>query len=123
MRTVLIVVAALVVLGVGAAFWFNRGMGAIRRLTIEEPDLTALADGVYQGRFQQGRWLFAVEVTVADHRVQDIRVTRSGLEGRALSQALVREVVGRQSLQVDTVSGATISTRAFLKAVENALRP
>jgi uncharacterized protein with FMN-binding domain len=123
MKTVLIVIAALVVLGAGAMLWFNRGMGAIRRLSIEEPDLTALADGFYQGQFHQGRWLYAVEVTVADRRIQDIRITRSGLEGQALGQALIREVLERQSLQVDTVSGATISTRAFLKAVEDALRP
>ncbi len=38
-----------------------------------------------------------------------------------VSLKLFEEVKTEQSLQVDTVSGATVSTKAYLKAIENAL--
>ncbi|MEW6522382.1 MAG: FMN-binding protein [Bacillota bacterium] len=64
-----------------------------------------------------------MEVTVKDHRITGIQVTESNISSDDFNLAVAQRVMDQQSLQVDTVSRTTISTRAFLKAVENALRP
>jgi uncharacterized protein with FMN-binding domain len=38
-----------------------------------------------------------------------------------LTEQVVSDVIKSQSLDVDIVSGATVTTRAYLKAMENAL--
>jgi len=62
-----------------------------------------------------------VRVTVASGRVTTIDVVQDMQYQSEVTQKAVGAVLEAQSLQVDTVSGATITTRAFLKAVENAL--
>ena len=39
------------------------------------------------------------------------------------AQELYNRVIAAQSLQVDTVSGATLTGKAYLQCVENALLP
>ena len=38
-----------------------------------------------------------------------------------LGEKVFQQVKERQSLQIDTVSGATVSTKTILKSIENAL--
>jgi uncharacterized protein with FMN-binding domain len=38
-----------------------------------------------------------------------------------MAKGVARNVIDEQSLQVDAVTGATITSKAFLKAIENAL--
>ncbi|NLJ39781.1 MAG: FMN-binding protein [Candidatus Atribacteria bacterium] len=38
-----------------------------------------------------------------------------------LSKKLFDQIIQKQSLQVDTVSNATVTCNAYLKAIENAL--
>jgi uncharacterized protein with FMN-binding domain len=38
-----------------------------------------------------------------------------------LTDQVISDIIKSQSLEVDIVSGATVTTRAYLKAVENAL--
>ena len=115
-----IVIAALIgILAIGA---FS-GMGAVRRLAINPVDLAGIEDGVYSGSFRKGRFSYSVQVTVKDHRLQAVESTG----GRQAQDAVIRQIFARmvevQSVQVDTVSGASLTTRAVSKAVENALNP
>jgi uncharacterized protein with FMN-binding domain len=49
------------------------------------------------------------------------RALRRGTSDAHVQRQVISRVVETQSLQVDTVSGATVTTRAALKAIENAL--
>ena len=84
-------------------------------------DLTALADGTYQGECENGLVYAKVEVDVQNHTIIDIRILehRNGMGGSA--EQIIDSVVIYQSVEVDTVSGATYSSQTILKAVENAL--
>jgi uncharacterized protein with FMN-binding domain len=113
----LIIVAALVVVIVITLFG---GMGYIKGMTISPVDLSQVADGTYRGDFSRGRWKFAVEVSLANHRIETIRLTDSKQESD-LTRKIVEAIVAKQSVILDAVSGASISTKAFAKAVENAL--
>jgi uncharacterized protein with FMN-binding domain len=102
---------------------FNRGMGTIRALDIGGVDLSRIDDGTYTGRYSHGRWGYTVEVTVADHRIENVEITECTKADIyvELNAKLVSYVVGKQTLEYDAVGGASISSKAFLKAVENAL--
>jgi uncharacterized protein with FMN-binding domain len=115
-----IVLAALLGIAAGAAF---PGMGAVRRMTVNPVDLSRIADGAYPGNFQKGRFSYSVEVTVKDHRIQNATSAGSKQAQDAVVQRILARIVEAQSVRVDTVSGASLTTKAVSKAVENALNP
>lgn len=122
MRKVLYVLIVLVVIILAGAYWLFNGMGEVKRLEINEVDLSKLADGVYEGSFQKGRWNYNVAVTVKDHAITGIELInpKSGPHDKFHREEIAK-VIERQSVKVDAVSGATVSSNALLKAIENAL--
>lgn len=96
----------------------------------EIPDLSGVADGTYEGDYRidppRGATAVfkhvAVAVTVSSHALQGIEI----IDPRALGDdedfaTYAARVVTAGSLDVDGVSGATYSSKAFAKAVELAL--
>ena len=115
-----IVIAALIgIMAIGAFY----GMGAVRRLAVNPVDLAGIEDGAYSGSFRKGRFSYSVEVTVKDHRLQAVKSTGGRQAQDAVIQQIFARIVEVQSVQVDTVSGASLTTKAVSKAVENALHP
>lgn len=98
----------------------------MRSLEPAELDHASAADGEHPGSFSYGEGDFTVTVSVvvevADGRIVSIAVTEN--EDRSHPQnaeAVLPRVIAEQSLRVDAVSGATTTSKALLKAVENAL--
>jgi uncharacterized protein with FMN-binding domain len=89
-------------------------------------DFTRLRDGRYHGAYEGGMYKWRAnecDVTVANGKVTDIQLAGSEDPGSKNTQheALYDRVIEAQSLQVDTISGATLTSKAYLQAVENAL--
>ena len=84
-------------------------------MTLTNPEV--LPDGEYTGEFSRYRWSNKVKVTIEGGRIVAIQPENSG----GLERELSEQIMARQSLQVDIKTGATVSSNAFLKAVEDAL--
>ncbi|MET0385219.1 MAG: FMN-binding protein [Polyangiales bacterium] len=122
MKILLIIVGALLVLALPMTALMFYGMREVRELVIGEIDLTKLADGVYTGSYHKGRWTYDVEVTVRDHHLVSIVNTNTRMNNlKDWNQQAARAMLDKQSIHVDVVSGATLNTKAFRKAVELAL--
>ena len=63
----------------------------------------------------------SVEVEVRDNKITNIVIKKHDYGLGKKAEAIVEDVVNQQSLNVDTVSGATLSSSTILKAIENAL--
>jgi len=63
------------------------------------------------------------DVTVSNGRVTDIRLvgSKDPADKNTQHEVLYDRVIQAQSLQVDTISSATLTSKAYLQAVENAL--
>jgi len=86
-----------------------------------EPQLQDLEDGQYIGEFEKGLVAAEVTVLVRDHAIESIEILRHDNGKGKKAERIVDDIVARQSLQVDIISGATYSSTVILKAVENAL--
>ena len=90
-------------------------------ISLSTPAFRTLPDGAYLGNFDGG----IVKATVLVHMVAgvlqkiDIVTHECGLGKPA--EKIVDTVVAKQSLDVDTITGATYSSRVILKATEIAL--
>jgi len=112
----LLLFAALALQGCrGVDFW-RQALG----VSIAPIDFSHVEAGVYLGAYENGA-AARVKVRVAGHRVVEVAIlehkTQLGRKAESLAEAIVR----KQSLEVDTVSGATMSSLVILKAVEQAL--
>lgn len=85
--------------------------------------LQTLVDGQYQGEINPSKFVGAtVRVTVKDHVITSIELLEHNcLKGKP-AEVLTERVVEQQTLAVDSVSGATASSKVILKAIENAIR-
>ena len=95
----------------------------LKKIIINSPDLSRIADGIYQGNSKVGPVRVTLDVTMQSGAITSIDLIRhfNGLGKKA--EVIVPRIIEAQSLDVDVVSGATGSSKAILKAVENALSP
>ena len=84
----------------------------------------ALADGVYNGTGDGFRGKTKVAVTVQGGYMTEIKVLSFQDDDKYFSRAkktIIPAVISAQSVEVDTVSGATYSSQGILEAILNAL--
>jgi len=60
-------------------------------------------------------------VTVAGGKITAIDIQRHDHGRGAAAEKITDRIIAEQSLQVDTISGATYSSKVILKAIEKAL--
>ncbi len=90
---------------------------------IADVDITKVADGSYRGELNGSRFGNTVEVTVSGGKVTDIVLLRDMVISKdGMADQVFKAVEDQQSLQVvDAVSGGTVTVKAYLKSIENAL--
>ena len=94
----------------------------IRESKISSVDLSKVSDGKYTGSCDAVYVGAKVSVTVKDHKIEDIILLNHKNERGKPAEVIIQKVIDAQSLQVDSVSGATNSSKVILKSIENALK-
>jgi uncharacterized protein with FMN-binding domain len=93
-----------------------------RYLDIENVDFSVVADGTYTGVFQNKILLAVVQVEVADHKIVSIEILEHKDAYLPQARQIAGDVLNKQSLEVDAISGATLTSDTVLKAIEDALK-
>jgi uncharacterized protein with FMN-binding domain len=93
----------------------------VSELKIGKVDLAKVSDGKYTGYCDAEFVAAEVSVTVKDNKIEDIILLSHKTERGKSAEVIQDEVLKAQSLQVDTISGATNSSKVILKSIENAL--
>ena len=121
-------VVAAVISTAGGVGWsrLSKEHRQARSLPLDIVDFGKLNDGTYHGAYEGGMYKWRAnecDVTVSSGKVTDIKLVVSQDPGGKNTQheALFDRVIQAQTLQVDTISGATLTSKAYLQAVENAL--
>lgn len=105
----------------------------VKSLAIGDVDFSNLRDGSYIGSFEGKKGSLrdaAVEVTISSGAVSNVRVLKDAIsddgtpaeigDGRTVLD-LFSSVLSQKTLQVDIISGATLTSKTHLKALEQAL--
>jgi uncharacterized protein with FMN-binding domain len=88
---------------------------------ISDVDLSKVQDGTYVGFYDMILITAMVRVTVAGGRIETIELLEHQYFKKYSGEPVVKQVLDKQSLSVDGVTGATYSARTVLKAIERAL--
>lgn len=124
-KIVLIVLAVLAALMIVSFIAGTKNMKDVRDFQLPDIDMATLADGQYEGRCDIGRWTFQVSVVVTDHQITQVLIPEGQMP--ILPDAFIAElndkIVGRKEPVFDAVTGATISSKAYMIAITDALTP
>ena len=134
LRVLLVMLVVLCLAGVAALVADAPGRQELATLEIGTIDFSNLKDGTYTGSYTGTKSSMrdaTVEVTILQGELASMRIMNGAIDedGKAVILSdgktvddLFQRVVEDQSLQVDAISGATLTSKAHLKALENALR-
>jgi uncharacterized protein with FMN-binding domain len=122
LKKIAVILVVLVVIGfLGFKFVSNKIISDAKALTIEEIDFTQLKDGEYPGNYEIFPVKVSVKTTVLNGKITQIELLEHFNGKGAPAEKIVDDIIEKQSLQVDAVSGATVSSVAIKKAVEDSL--
>ena len=112
----------LIIVVAASMFYFSRGLDEVLNISINPIDLTDVEDGIYKGRYEYGRWTNELNVTVNSQKITRIDIEKDvKIVQPELSSQLFERVIEKQNTTVDAVSGGTVTCKAYLKSIDNAL--
>ncbi len=119
-KIVVSILLVFVLITAGGMLFLTRGLDGGRNLELSGIDLSSVSDGLYTGSYDAGRWTNQVNVTIKDHKIIDVEIVKDVLFRRPeLTKGMIGKVIEHQNTNIDGISGATITCKAYLKAIEN----
>jgi uncharacterized protein with FMN-binding domain len=124
-RTIKVLVLILLILiaaGTGGIMFLASGLEDGEAITVMDVQTDSLSDGEFVGTYENKRWDNKVKVKIESGTITEIKVVDTVMfEKPEVTEALISQVLDKQSLEIDGVAGATVTVNAYLKAIENAL--
>ncbi len=123
-RNSLIIVVSSVILALVFTTTYRLGKykEMVNALTVKEPALNDIADGEYEGEFDLSLVYAKVKVTMNKGKIENIAILKHDNGRGKKAERIIEDVISQQKLGVNAITGATVSSKAILKAVENALQ-
>lgn len=118
--TVVVIIIAVILL---VLFYLTRGLQEGESIEVNNVNLTYLEDdGFYTGTFDFGRWTNEAKVTIEGKKIVSIEFTDDVTFSKdEVREEIINKIIENQKVKVDVVSGATVTSKAYMKSVENAL--
>jgi len=126
-KGILIIIIVVVVIAIGIlSSLMSRNtaeMKRVRAMPINDIKLSNISDGVYKGDYSYGGFTYEVGVIVKDYKIEDIKMLKNRKTFHAQkAEGVIPKALHAQSLNVDAVTGATTTSKAILKAIENSFQ-
>lgn len=100
---------------------FNQYQQRIANIEVKEIDLSDVEDGVYEGDYDVGYIYAKVRVQVKAGKIASVTLLEHRNERGKPAEVIIDDVLRKQQIDVDAVSGATNSSKVIQKAIENAI--
>lgn len=122
-KVVLAVVVPLVVIMIAFLGLNLLTLQKFRRIEIQDIYVSTLKDGTYSGETTIGGFTYKVEASIREQRIVDLKIIANRKSAYArFAEGVIPRIIEAQNANVDTITGATTTSKALLKAVENAFQ-
>ena len=124
-RKKIIIIAAIgltAVLSLGV-FMLSRDLSYMGAIELRGVNLASISDGSHTGTFERGRFANTLTVHVHGNRIVGISIDDDvwGAWVTNISDEVFDRVIEAQDTIIDAIAGSTVTTNAYLKAIEDAL--
>ncbi len=120
-KALIILPVIIVIAFLGFKLAANKIISDAKSIEFEEIDLSQLKDGEYLGNYEIFPVKVAVKTTVKSGEITKIELLEHFNGKGKPAEKITDNIIEKQSLQIDAVSGATVSSIAIKKAVEDSL--
>ena len=96
--------------------------GELKSIDKTPVDISEVPDGVYEGYSETTLVKVRVRVTVADGRIENIEILEHECGRGKPAESIVANMKTGNTVEVDAVSGATVSSEVIKAAVRYALK-
>lgn len=122
LKVLLIIVIIIAVVITSGILYITSGLKTGANLELSGIDAAPISDGTYDGKYNAGRFSNTISVTVKDGRITGIKLIDDATFANAeTAQEVFNRVIKEQNTTVDVVTGATVTSKAYLSSIENAL--
>jgi uncharacterized protein with FMN-binding domain len=122
----LVIIGFLGIGGIVGWSYLSKEHNEAKNLPLNGVNFSRLNDGTYVGEYKGGMYKWReneVRVKVTSGKITNIELLKNKeKQPFEFTNKLFERVIEAQSLQVDTISGATLTSKAYLQGVENALK-
>ena len=118
---VLIILGLITAIIIGFLYLAGKNAKSYDTMDYSNLDLSQLEDGSYVGSEDGGMVKAKVEVTVTEHQITKVTILEHECGTGKPAEAIVDQMVKDNRIDVDGVSGATLSSDVIKTAVYNAL--
>lgn len=123
LKIIVSIVIVVALIFTGGIIFLTRGLKAGSEVVINNVNVSSLSDGVYSGEYKGGRWTNSVNVSIKNHKITKIDIVKDVLFKKDdVREKLFNRVIEKQNVEVDAISSATVTSKAYLKSIENALK-
>jgi uncharacterized protein with FMN-binding domain len=119
--SILCLIVVLVIAGIITINSMQKSLDDLLTTEIEAVDLSTVPDGTYFGEYTAFPVKVQVQVGVTDGVITEIVLLLHQNGQGTPAEVILEDVVTDQSLQVDSIAGATYSSKVILLAIHNAL--
>lgn len=117
-----VVISLMVLIAVMAGVMNNTIQKAMDEQENIDINMEQVADGIYNGSSDGGLVKVEVEVEVRDHKIVNINLLKHECGKGKPAESMLEEMVQNNTDDVDSVSGATASSKTIRNAVNKALQ-
>lgn len=121
-KTVIMILLPIIVITSVFATVHFMALSKIRNTPIKNVNLTKISDKTYKGKAKAGNYTYIVEVKIKNHKIINIEGSCNRKSPYVTyAKGVFTKIIKQQKIDVDSVTGATTTSKAFMEAVENAL--
>ena len=118
---IFLILFIIVIVCIVGFYQINKSMKSYESFSFGSLDLSQVEDGTYTGSEDGGIVKATVEVTVENHTITKVTILSHECGKGKPAEVIVNDIVANNSLEVDTISGATYSSNVLKAAVYHAL--
>lgn len=121
-KVLVLILLIFVAVGTGGIMFLASGLEDGEAITVMDVETDSLSDGEFVGTYENKRWDNKVKIQIESGTITDVEIIDTVMfEKPEVTEVLISQVLDKQSLEIDGVTGATVTVNAYLKAIENAL--
>lgn len=121
-KSKILIIGSLIILTGGIGVLSSLSLERYRNMPIGNTDIALLPNGIYQGEARVGGFTYRVEARVIDHRLTGVKILKNRTSNYArFAEGIIPRIIKHQNANVRAITGATTTSKALMKAVENAL--
>lgn len=124
-KIMIIITSIVLVIGIGYGLSYlkryNDYKNEVADIEINEVNLSQIEDGVYVGEYDVDFISAKVQVEVKENQIKNIEFIEYHHDRGEKAKSILQDIIDEQRIEVDTITGATNSSKVIQKAIENAL--